>query len=367
MNVLVVGAGLSGATLARSLAEAGVAVTVIDKRNHIAGNAFDYVNENNERIHKYGPHLFHCPKESPAVEFLSRFTEWIPYEHRVTALLANGNYVPLPVNAETIEKIYGVKFTNEEESKNFLKKITDATLVPTNSDELFLASVGPTINDILFRPYTKKMWGVPADQIDIGVGARLPVRTNRDNRYFTDTFQALPKHGYTKMVERMLNHPLIHLSLGLSFSKEMEERFDHCFLAVPIDYYFDYCHGTLPYRSIKFHHQRKLKDQPTPVVNFTDTNKYTRSTQWSLLPNSGKHPVNTVTLEEPCGLSQNPGEYYYPVQNKKSKELYKRYQKLAEDKADITFCGRTGLFKYLDMAPAVVLHLDMAKNFLANH
>lgn len=364
MNVLVAGAGLSGATLARTLADSGVHVSVIDKRNHVAGNAYDYVNEKGERIHKYGPHLFHCSKESLAVSFLSRFTEWLPYEHRVSALLKDGRYVPLPVNATTLETLFNVSFGNEEATKQFLNGLRIHDINPTNSDELFLSNVGPYVANILFRPYTQKMWGVPATKVPIGVGARLPVRTDRDDRYFTDSFQCLPKEGYTEMVLKILDHPLIETTLGICFSKELEKEYDHCFLCLPIDQYFDYCYGKLGYRSIKFHKATANEDLNTPVVNFTGTDKYTRCTQWSLLPNSGKHKERTITLEEPCSLDQNPDEYYYPIQTKEFKSLYERYNTLAKEKTNITFCGRTGLFKYLDMAPAVVLHLDVANKFL---
>ena len=207
-KILIVGAGLAGSTLARVLAENSLRVVIIEKRNHIAGNIFDFVNSNNERIHKYGPHLLHCNKNSEALAFLSRFTEWVDYEHRVRALLSNGETTPLPINKITLQDIFNKKFINEEETKNFLNSIRNKDLVPKNTDELFESTVGTELSNIFFRPYTKKMWGINPENLSISIGARLPVRTSDDTRYFNDEFQALPKHGYTEMVKKMIVYSL---------------------------------------------------------------------------------------------------------------------------------------------------------------
>ena len=367
MTVLIVGAGFAGATIARVLADAGVSVHLIDKRSHIGGNAFDEINSNGERIHRYGPHLLHGNLDSEAVGFLSRFCDWTPYEHRVRALLPDGRTTPLPVNRTTLEDIFSVQLSNERETKTFLDSLRSKHITPLNSDELFQANVGDQLADLFFRPYTRKMWGVDASELAIGIGARLPVRINRDDRYFTDQFQALPSDGYTSLFSQLLDHPLISVELGVIFDSAMESLYQHCFLSVPIDQYFDHCYGVLPYRSILFHQRMVTKDvQPAPVVNFTDSGIYTRSTEWGLLPNSPAScsGQRQVTLEEPCSMERNPGEYYYPVQTKQSQQLLARYQKLAQEKVGITFCGRTGLFRYIDMLPAVTLHLAMARQYL---
>jgi len=366
-KILIVGAGLSGATIARVLAESDFCIHIIDKRDHIAGNAYDFVNNNNERIHKYGPHLLHCGKDSEALKFLSRYTDWINYEHKVTALLKDGRYTPLPINQRTIEDIFDMKFNKESEVKDFLDNLRNNKIKPKNTDQFFEASVGSTLADIFFRPYTKKMWGIYTNQLSIKVGSRLPVRTNLDSRYFNDNFQALPKNGYTSMVNNMLDHKNIELSLSRNFYKEMESQYDYCFLCIPIDKYYDYKFGILPYRSIIFDNKIELKnDLPSPVVNFTDKEKYTRKTQWSLFPNS---PIplkeyRTITYEIPCSMDKNPGEYYYPVQTKESSKIYEKYNLLAKNNKKIMFCGRTGLFRYLDMIPAVQKHLKIAKDFI---
>lgn len=367
MTVLVVGAGFAGATIARILAENGIPVHLIDKRDHIGGNAFDELNEQSERIHRYGPHLLHGNAKSKAVAFLSRFCAWTPYEHRVRALLPDGRTTPLPVNRTTLEDVFDVEIANETEAQRFLDGIRSKDLTPLNSDQLFQANVGDQLADLFFRPYTRKMWGVDASALAIGIGARLPVRVNRDERYFTDSFQALPRDGYTDLFSQMLDHPLIKVELGVVFDSAMESQYQHCFLSIPIDQYFGHCFGVLPYRSILFHQRMVSGDvQPAPVLNFTDAGVYTRSTEWGLLPNSPAScsGQRQITLEEPCSMERNPGEYYYPVQTKQSQQLLLRYQQLAQQRSDITFCGRTGLFRYIDMLPAVTLHLAMAHRYL---
>ncbi len=369
-KILIVGAGLAGSTLARILAENSFKVVIIEKRNHIAGNVFDFVNKNNERIHKYGPHLLHCRKNSDALKFLSRFTEWVEYKHKVRALLQDGRTTPLPVNKLTIEDIFEKSFDNEQDTKEFLDNIRNKNLIPKNTDELFETTVGNKLADIFFRPYTKKMWGIDPKKLSINVGARLPVRTNNDCRYFNDEFQALPKDGYTEIVKKMLDHKNIEIYLDTPFKKGMECKFFHSFLSIPIDEYFNYQFGPLPYRSILFKNRlEEGKDLDSPVINFTDSSPYTRKTQWNLFPNSPniKSDLKTITYESPCSMDLNPGEYYYPVQTKDSKRIFSLYEELSKNKASITFIGRTGLFKYIDMIPAVEIHLRLAKNFIKKY
>lgn len=367
IRVLIVGAGLAGATIARVLAEENCFVQIIEKRNHIAGNIFDFNNSNLERIHKYGPHLLHCDKNSPGLKFLSRFTDWISYEHRVRALLRDGRTTPLPINKLTIEDVFNKKFENDLEVKNFLDSIRNKNLIPKNTDQFFEASIGNQLADIFFRPYTKKMWGLDPKYLSIGIGSRLPIRINDDTRYFNDNFQALPKDGYKKMIANMISHENIKLNLNTTYDKEMEKDYEKIFLCIPIDEYYNFKFGVLPYRSILFEHRKELaEDLPSPVINFTDDNKYTRKTQWSLFPNSYHKSISwkTITYEIPCSMMQNPGEYYYPVQTKESNILYNKYKKLSLKESKIKFCGRTGLYRYIDMIPTVIIHLNMAKEFL---
>ena len=367
LKVLVAGAGLAGSTIARTLAENGVEVEIFEKRDHVAGNIYDYINSNNERIHKYGPHLLHCDKNSNALTFLSRFTDWVMYEHKVRAQLCDGRTTPLPINKITLEDIFLRKFKNEGDVKSFLNSLRNKDLKPRNTDEFFETNVGNDLANIFFRPYTRKMWGVDPKELEISIGSRLPIRTNEDTRYFNDNFQALPKEGYTLMIENILNHKNIKLNLKKSYLKGMEDLYDHSFLCIPIDEFFKFRYGVLPYRSIIFDDRLETsKDLPSPVINFTDNGPFTRKTQWNLFPNSNRsnNSCKTITYERPCSIDDNPGEYYYPVMTKKSNLIYEKYKKLAKTMNKLTFCGRTGLYKYIDMIPAVNIHLKLAKDFL---
>jgi UDP-galactopyranose mutase len=333
-RILVVGAGLSGVTIARELAENDYSVDVIDKRNHIAGNAYDFIDENGFRIHKYGPHLFHTNNQD-VVKWLSRFTEWIPYKHKVKALLNDGSYVTLPPNIETQAK---------------------------------LGRAG--IIDILFRPYTKKMWGLELEELDPKIIKRIPIQDNENEFYFpNDDFQALPRNGYTSLVARILDHENIAVSLSTEFNKKLESDFLHVFNSMPIDSYFDYCHGPLPYRSIKFTHLTFPTSTllPTATVNFTHNGPHTRVTEWRHLPGHGSSEFMTaLTYEEPCDYMDNDFERYYPVKDVHglNRQLYKAYREMVGP--NMTFIGRCGQYVYLDMHQAVASSLAEAQRFLRN-
>jgi UDP-galactopyranose mutase len=331
-RVLVVGAGLSGVTIARELADNGYAVDVIDKRNHIAGNAYDFVDENGFRIHKYGPHLFHTNNQD-VVRWLSRFTEWLPYKHKVKALLKDGSYVTLPPNIQTRTK---------------------------------LGDKGVT--DILFRPYTKKMWGLELEELDPKIINRIPVRDDHNEFYFpNDDFQALPKDGFTSLVSKIIAHENISTSLSTDFNQDMEPKYFHVFNSMPIDEYFQFCYGPLPYRSIKFTHLNFPTPTlfPTATVNFTHHGPYTRVTEWRHLPGHGSSEFMTaLTYEEPCDYKDNNYERYYPVKDvsDENSNLYKKYRELVKD--NMTFIGRCGQYVYLDMHQAISNSMAIANGFL---
>lgn len=333
MTILVVGAGFSGATIARILADAGTKVEVIDSRDHLAGNAYDFINEHQIRVHKYGPHLFHTSNQE-VIDFLSRFTEWIPYQHKVKAMLDNGRLVTLPVNKETSEIV--------------------------GEDNVL---------DIFFRPYTKKMWGMTLEEIDPNIINRVPIRNDLNELYFpNDSFQALPSNGYTSVVKRMLDHPLIKVSLNTFFDKSSLDAYEHCFNSMSIDEFFDNIHGRLPYRSIKFHtHTLPInKVFPVAVVNFTHEEKYTRVTEWKNLPNHGENKVfSTLTFEEPCDYVKNNFERYYPIKDSSemNRNLYKRYASMTPN--NVTFIGRCGLYAYLDMHQAIASAMSISKKYLS--
>lgn len=333
MKILVVGAGFSGAVIARECAAAGHLVKVIDKRDHIGGNAYDYIDSNGIRIHKYGPHLFHTNNEK-VVQWLSQFTEWVPYQHKVKAQLNDGTYVTLPVNKETKEIV------GEE-----------------------------NVLDIFFRPYTKKMWGKSLDELDPSIINRVPIRDDDNELYFpNDEYQMMPKNGYTEIFNNIFNHSNIEVELNIEFHQSMEEEYDYVFNSMPIDMYFNYEYGELPYRSIKFHNVtlQQPKVLPTATVNFTHDGPYTRVTEWKNIPAHGENDYTTVlTYEEPCDYKDNDYERYYPVKDLEgtNRETYKKYkERVNEDK--MTFIGRCGMYVYVDMHQAISSALATARRFL---
>ena len=331
MKVLIVGAGLSGVTIARELADNGHKVHVIDRRDHIAGNAYDYINEHGIRVHKYGPHLFHTNNKK-VFQWLTRFTDWVEYHHKVKAQLKDGRYVTLPVNKETKDIV------GEE-----------------------------NVLDIFFRPYTKKMWGVELDKLNPDIINRVPIRDDDNELYFPDDkIQYMPRQGYTKMVENILHHHNITVDLKVHFNKLLEKEYDHVFNSMPIDEYYEFKYGKLPYRSIKFETISLPipKALPTAVVNFTHNGPKTRVTEWKNIPCHGDNRyMTTLTFEEPCDYLENNLERYYPVKDASgnNKKTYEKYKKLQSK--NMTFIGRCGLYAYLDMHQAINSSLAIAKRF----
>lgn len=334
-KILIVGAGMSGAVIARELAEAGHKITVIDKRTHIGGNCFDYINEHGIRVHKYGPHIFHTNNKE-VVDWLSRFTEWVPYQHKVKALLKDGQYVTLPVNKETKE-IVGEQ----------------------------------NVIDTFIRPYTKKMWDKDIEELDPSILQRVPIRDDMNELYFpNDEYQFMPKDGYTEMFKNILSHENITVNLGVDYNKESNIFFDFIFNSMPIDQYFDYCHGQLPYRSIKFHTVDLPASRllPVPCVNYTHSGPYTRMTEWKNFPNHGENDqMTTITYEEPCDYKDNNFERYYPVKdlNGQNRDIYRLYRDMTPE--NMEFIGRCGMYVYIDMHQAVASSLATAKRYLSEN
>ena len=377
--ILVVGAGFAGAVHARVLAEAGYDIHVIDKRPHIAGNAYDEVDANGLRVHQYGPHLFHTNNER-VVEWLARFGTFVPYEHRVQAVVGatsadtGGNYVPLPVNRRTIEAVFGVELADADAVAAFLKTQAEPIEAPANAGEHLRSQIGGTLTDLFFRPYTRKMWNLDLEDMSAAVVQRIPIRMDDEDRYFpNDKFQIMPRDGYTRVFEQILDHPCITVSLNTEFDKSMLADYAHCFNSMPIDEYFDEAFGPLPYRSIRFHHDDRALDDERGTggtINFTDTGPITRETDWARLPN---HRVResarkTVTREEPCDYRDNNLERYYPVKTSDGRydAIYRQYRQLAEGEGNLTFIGRCGTYQYLDMHQVINQSLASAQNFVAS-
>jgi len=369
--ILIVGAGFAGATHARVLAEAGWDVQVIDRRPHIAGNAYDEVAPSGVRVHCYGPHLFHTNNET-VVTWLRRFGAFVPYEHRVRARLPDGRDVPMPVNRRTINAVFATNLATPAEVAAFLRSQAEHIAMPANAAEYLNSRIGRVLTDLFFRPYTKKMWGRDLEAMDADVVRRVPVRDDDEDRYFpSDAFQIMPVDGYTALFHAIFEHPRIRVTTGTPFEKQMLAGHAHCFNAMPIDEFFDEAFGPLPYRSLRFHHRDvpRARQGAAASINFTDSGPYTRETDWSLLPHHVVAPgtQKTVTVEEPCDPRDNAMERYYPVKTSdgSSAALYERYRALAARETGITFIGRCGTYQYLDMHQVINQSLAGARRWLA--
>jgi UDP-galactopyranose mutase len=367
-----VGAGFAGATHARVLAEAGVSVDVIDRRPHVAGNAFDAVDSTGVRRHEYGPHLFHTNSDR-VMAWLDRFTRFLPYEHRVTVRLpGDGRHVPLPINRATVNAVFGLDLRDEPAVRDFLGSVAVPCSRPRNAAEWLHARVGVVLTDLFFRPYTRKMWGIELEAMAASVVRRVPARADDETRYFpTDRHQGLPAGGYTELVLRVLDHPRIRVRLGVPFARDLLRGYAFCFNGMPIDEFFDYVHGPLPYRSLRFHHREEASSRdvgPTAQVNFADASPWTRQSDWSLLPGHVVRATGrkTVTLEEPCDARDNGLERYYPVPDGDGRNgaLYRRYLALAAREPRLRFVGRCGTYRYLDMDQVIAQSIQSAQDWL---
>jgi UDP-galactopyranose mutase len=356
-DYMIVGAGFAGSVLAERLAgQLNKKVVLVEQRNHIAGNAYDYYNDDGILIHKYGPHIFHTNSKK-VFDYLSQFTDWRPYEHRVLASV-DGQLVPIPINLTTINSLYGLNLSSEDVQSFYLSK---AVKVPhiKNSEDVIISQVGVELYEKFFKGYTKKQWDMDPSELDASVTSRIPVRSNRDDRYFTDTYQAMPAAGYTKMFENMLSHPNIKVMLNTDY-REVADLIPHKRLIYtgPIDCYFNYCYGKLPYRSINFKFQTLDADtfQATGTINFPNSQAYTRITEFKYLTGQ-KHHKTTIVYEFP----QEEGDPYYPVPKPENKEIYKKYEELAASMKSTYFTGRLGTYKYYNMDQVVAQSLTLFK------
>jgi UDP-galactopyranose mutase len=368
MRVLVVGAGFAGAVIARELAETNCCkITLIDKREHIAGNTYDPVHpKTGHRYHKYGPHIFHT-NSGDVVTYLSQFTQWLPYRHKVRAVLPDGSSAPMPINRDTLNAHYGVELANEQAMREFLDGVRVPNSKPENALEYLHSIYGVELAEMFFGRYTRKMWGLDMTDMPVSVVARLPVRFGNEVDYFNDEYQCMPAQGYVTLFERMLDHGNIEVQLETAFNKGMEKHYTHVFNSMPIDEYFDNEFGPLPYRSIRFEHRfDEGFDYPVPTVNFTDNGQYTRKTAWPLYPGCGGVVGSHVTYEIPCSYEENNMERYYPIKTTDGwpQRRYKQYEDLAKGKNNMTFIGRCGQYIYYDMHQVVANSLTIARKFI---
>jgi UDP-galactopyranose mutase len=359
-DYLVVGAGFAGSVMAERLASvADKKVLIIDKRNHIGGNAYDFYNNDGILIHKYGPHIFHTNSKE-VFNYLSKFTEWRNYQHKVLACV-DGQQVPIPINLTTINSLYGLNLSSAEVEDFFASKAEDISRVQT-SEDVVVKAVGRELYEKFFKGYTKKQWDLDPSELDASVTARVPTRTNKDDRYFTDTYQAMPLHGYSKMFEKMLDHPNIKIMLNTDYHEIMNDiRYKKMVFTGPVDEYFDFCYGKLPYRSIKFKFETLDQEQfqQTGTINYPNDYGFTRITEFKYLTGQ-KHSKTTVVYEFP----KAEGDPYYPIPRPENASLYKQYQALMYQ-TNTYFVGRLATYKYYNMDQVVAQALATFKKIEA--
>jgi UDP-galactopyranose mutase len=345
-DALIVGAGFAGSVLAERLASEGKHVLLIDRRPHVGGNAFDRLDDAGVLIHQYGPHIFHT-NSAEIFDYLSRFTEWRPYEHRVLADI-DGRLVPMPINRTTLNALYGADLRSDEQAAAFLAARAEPVARIRTSEDVVVNAIGRELYETFFRGYTRKQWGLDPSQLDKSVTARVPTRTNEDDRYFTDAFQAMPKHGYTRMFENMLDRPEIHIETSVEYRDVVDDvLFDRLIFTGPIDEFFDHRFGKLPYRSLRFRHEThdRAQFQPVATVNYPDeATPWTRITEYKHLTGQS-HRQTSVTYEYPT----DEGDPYYPIPRAENQALYKRYEALAQARPDVTFVGRLATYRYYNM------------------
>lgn len=360
-NILIIGAGFAGAVTARELAEAGHKILVLDKRNHIAGNAYDAKDEHGILIHQYGPHIFHTNSER-IFNYLSQFTEWHSYEHRVRGVV-NGQEYPFPINRDTLNQLYDLDLT-EEQAAEYFEKVREPKEKVLTSEDVVLNSVGRDLYEKFFLNYTKKQWGLGPSKLKAGVAARIPTRTNTDDRYFTDTYQTMPLHGYTAMFENMLNHPNITVKLSTDYKDLLAQgvEYDHLIYTGCIDEFYDYKFGKLPYRSLRFEHQHLENTeqyQSVGTINYPNDFEFTRITEFKHLTGQ-QHPATSIVREYPTA----EGDPYYPIPRDENEALFKKYKSLADCEKNVTFVGRLAEYRYYNMDQVVGAALNAVDKIL---
>lgn len=348
-DYLIVGCGFSGCVLAERIASVlNKRVLLIDKRNHVGGNCYDYYDNAGVIIHKYGPHYFRTNMKH-VFDYLSDFTDWHYTYYRIKVMV-DGRMVPLPINLDTVNELYGYMMSSDELAEFFDKQQT-TMLEINNSEDVIISKVGRELYEKIYKAYTIKQWGLEPKDLDPSVCARIPVRTNRDDRYFTDKYQAMPRYGYHKMFERMLNHPNIHIMLQTNHKDIKDEiKCKKLIWTGPIDEFFDYTYGRLPYRSLRFEHETQDVEyyQPVSQINYPFDYDFTRVVEIKHATGQ-KHHKTTIIREYPMV----DGEPYYPIPRPQNEELYQKYKEEANKLKDVYVIGRLAEYKYLNMDQVV--------------
>lgn len=363
-DYVIVGAGFAGSVLAERLAsQENKKVLLLDKRNHIGGNAYDFYDDAGILIHKYGPHIFHTNSKE-VFEYLGKFTQWRNYQHRVLASV-DGMLVPIPINLNTINSLYGFNFSSAE-LETYFESIAEPKNQLLTSEDVVVSKVGRELYEKFFKGYTRKQWGLDPSELNASVTSRVPTRTNRDDRYFTDTYQAMPLHGYTKMFQNMLSHPNIKVMLNTDYKEVINLiPFKEMIYTGPIDEFFHFKYGKLPYRSLQFVFETHDKDvfQQTGTINYPNDSLFTRITEFKYLTGQ-QHHKTSVVYEYP----KAEGDPYYPVPQKENNDLYKMYEKLAAGNAPaVKFVGRLATYKYYNMDQVVAQALGTYKKISSSN
>lgn len=353
-DYLIVGAGFAGSVLAERLASSGKRVIICDKRPHIGGNAYDHYDSAGILVHKYGPHIFHTSSKR-IFDYLSKFTRWRAYEHRVLAHV-DGKYVSFPINVDTVNQLYGLSLTPEQ-TLDYFAKVAEPIGTSRTSESAVVSKIGRDLYEKFFKNYTRKQWGLDPSQLDASVAARVPARANHDSRYFTDQFQAMPLRGYTNMFENMLDHKRITIALNVDYRDLMSEiRCREMIYTGPVDAFFDYRYGKLPYRSLEFKFETHDKEvfQPGAVINYPNEHEYTRVTEFKYLTGQ-EHRKTSLVYEYP----RDEGDPYYPVPRPENAQLYEKYRELAEAASGVHFVGRLATYRYYNMDQVVAQSLAL--------
>jgi len=359
LRIAVVGAGFSGAVVARELAEAGHVVDVFESRDHVAGNCHTVRHETGVMVHVYGPHIFHTQHER-VWQYVQRFATFKPYRHRVRAMVGEKAY-QMPMNLGLINAFFGTSFTPQE-AEAFVASRADSSITsPKSFEEQGMRLVGRELYEAFFAGYTRKQWGVDPKELPASILARLPLRFTDDDSYFNHPYQGIPEHGYTALVQSILDHPRVTVHLSTAMPRTQLAEFDHAFWSGPIDAYFNFEHGRLAYRTLDFTPEVVDGDfQGCPVVNYCDAQvPYTRITEHKHFAPWEAHE-KSVIYREYSRLCEENDTPYYPVRLVKEKEQLLKYVGLARKEQGVTFLGRLGTYRYLDMDVTIHEALNVA-------